>query len=340
MNRSATRALLLFWPFQSLPRLWYLASVGMPGDANPLVYVAAPLALGFLEDGLVIALLLLPLQVLHMTGVRRALSDRLTDALGITLTTVLAALLAVFMLDVEFFRYFGFHSNWTHLSLLREWEQVSPLVSPSASPGKLALYVVAIPGGFAIACATICLDATRHLLWRPLGMVATFVVLCVGLGVSRVLALDPLLDSLARNYLVALVKASIDRENLSSPANLTAAEIHDLQPLVRRPIAEPTWHTFDPEFPLVKATGHHLCRLGIRDAVACLRDTDGDGYPLASDCHDGWAGIHPNAHDTPGDGIDSDCSGLDANPPNIILVHWEGVPSPALMQMEPRPAGR
>ena len=66
MNRSVTRALLLFWPFQSLPRIWYLLSHSMPGDANPAVYVAAPLALGFLEDGLIVAALLVPLQVLHL----------------------------------------------------------------------------------------------------------------------------------------------------------------------------------------------------------------------------------------------------------------------------------
>ncbi|HCH63488.1 MAG TPA: hypothetical protein DFR83_11830 [Deltaproteobacteria bacterium] len=40
-------------------------------------------------------------------------------------------------------------------------------------------------------------------------------------------------------------------------------------------------------------------------------DGDGDGYPLSEDCDDTDASIHPFAGDTYGDGVDSDCDGLD-----------------------------
>ena len=42
-----------------------------------------------------------------------------------------------------------------------------------------------------------------------------------------------------------------------------------------------------------------------------LVDSDGDGYPKASDCNDSNAAIHPNAVDIAGNGVDEDCSGAD-----------------------------
>ncbi len=41
-------------------------------------------------------------------------------------------------------------------------------------------------------------------------------------------------------------------------------------------------------------------------------DGDGDGYNESEDCDDTDPDIHPDARDTPGDGIDQDCSGSDA----------------------------
>ena len=245
------------------------------------------------------------------------------NRIGIVVTVMLALLLAGFMLNIEFFRYFGFHSNWTHLSLLLEWKKISPLLTPSVDPADLALAFLVVPASYAIACAALRLEPLLRLIWRPVGIAATAGVFVIGLAVSRIAPIDPLLDNLARNYLVALVEASADTQPLLGQASLSASEVSDLHPLAGQPIGEPLWHTFDRDFPLVKATDHQLCRLAINDAATC--QVDGDGYPLAQDCHDGSSTIHPGARDTPGDGIDSDCSGLDTDPPNIIFVHWEGV---------------
>ena len=63
LHFSPVQALLVFWPFQSLPRIWLLASAELPAGAGPLVQIALPLAVGFLRDGLLVAGLLLPIQL-------------------------------------------------------------------------------------------------------------------------------------------------------------------------------------------------------------------------------------------------------------------------------------
>ena len=45
--------------------------------------------------------------------------------------------------------------------------------------------------------------------------------------------------------------------------------------------------------------------------TALPTDEDGDGYGLSTDCDDTNEAVHPDATETPGDGIDSNCDGQD-----------------------------
>ena len=69
---SPVKALLLFWPFQSLPRIWFLASAELPPGAGSLGQIALSLGVGFLRDGLLVAALLLPIQLFRLFGGARS----------------------------------------------------------------------------------------------------------------------------------------------------------------------------------------------------------------------------------------------------------------------------
>ncbi|HTQ06998.1 MAG TPA: sulfatase-like hydrolase/transferase, partial [Polyangiaceae bacterium] len=85
----------------------------------------------------------------------------------------------------------------------------------------------------------------------------------------------------------------------------------------------------DERFPLVRGTPYALCKAGL-GGDRCNRDEDGDGVPLRDDCDDRNAQIHPGALDVPGDGVDQDCSGLDAGAPDVLVLELEGLPSHVL----------
>jgi len=59
------------------------------------------------------------------------------------------------------------------------------------------------------------------------------------------------------------------------------------------------------------------------DSALCNSDADGDGFILKEDCNDQNAQIHPLATDLPSNGIDEDCSGIDTQPWNFILIILE-----------------
>ncbi len=63
---------------------------------------------------------------------------------------------------------------------------------------------------------------------------------------------------------------------------------------------------------LTQLTGCHAGRCDADTPGACGTDADGDGfYDNALDCDDDDPDVHPDATETPADGIDSNCDGDD-----------------------------
>jgi hypothetical protein len=84
-----------------------------------------------------------------------------------------------------------------------------------------------------------------------------------------------------------------------------------------------------PDAPLVHLTPHRACAaaaarlIPLPAGLDCQQDGDRDGVPLARDCDDRRADVHPAAVDTPADGVDQDCSGTDAEPWNVLVLVLE-----------------
>jgi phosphoglycerol transferase MdoB-like AlkP superfamily enzyme len=78
----------------------------------------------------------------------------------------------------------------------------------------------------------------------------------------------------------------------------------------------------DAATPLLHLTPHRACLQGVA-GIDCAADADRDGSPLRDDCDDTRADVHPGATDVPGDGIDQDCSGMDAEPWNFLVLVLE-----------------
>ncbi|MBW8887589.1 MAG: sulfatase-like hydrolase/transferase [Fibrobacteres bacterium] len=79
----------------------------------------------------------------------------------------------------------------------------------------------------------------------------------------------------------------------------------------------------DTSHPYYKLPLRQACAQGLASAERCSRDADRDGFPAGKDCDDGDARVHPGAHDIPGNGLDEDCDGMDAAPPNFVIILME-----------------
>ena len=111
----------------------------------------------------------------------------------------------------------------------------------------------------------------------------------------------------------------------------------DLRKALLTPAALGDGELVDARYPLVRGSRYALCRAGL-SKNGCGEDADHDGAPLESDCNDRDAAIHPGALDVPEDGIDQDCSGLDAMAPDVLVLELEGLPARVLAETGARGA--
>ncbi len=308
----------------SAPRIWYLAHQHYTPDQRSVPAWAAALMVGFFRDGIVVGVLLLLAVVLparlpsRLRIIRRPLADRLE--LGF-----FSLFIAALMVDAQFFLYFGAHATWAHIGFLfANLSRLNAGMLSGPDSGTLFLAIALVSGAF-VLCSLIPVPATA--LERTAGRIGIVAACLVLLG-SFAGPLAPSLPTaadLAENALISLSGELVATSRLGSPTlRLSDAGRYTALPLPRPGPADPGWRFVDPEYPLIKATPFHLCQLGKHPRASCRTDFDGDGFAQAQDCNDRERSIHPGAEDIAGNGIDEDCSGLDADPPNIIFIHWEG----------------
>ncbi|MBO83844.1 MAG: hypothetical protein CL927_00680, partial [Deltaproteobacteria bacterium] len=79
------------------------------------------------------------------------------------------------------------------------------------------------------------------------------------------------------------------------------------------------------------AGGHDATVVGAVWAPDCPdADADGDGFEAWQDCDDTEGGIYPWAGDTLGDGVDTDCDGLDCEAIEVSGIYWAVCDEPGI----------
>ncbi|MCB0337427.1 MAG: sulfatase-like hydrolase/transferase, partial [Bdellovibrionales bacterium] len=221
-----------------------------------------------------------------------------------------ALLLLVYTFNNEYFLYFGGNFNASSLSLLTYWLQSS---DKFLGVGFLQSLLLLLPAGI-----WLCVAPKFKVLKISLESVGCFLFLCVFASSSWMRAPKDLhLRMISACYLSEMLTKEVARIRVKST---TAEEIRSYLEISKRT----GYEYLAEQYPYIKFSPHHAVALGLIDESEWTKDRDVDGYPLLYDCDDSDFRIHPGAKDIPRNGIDEDCNGIDANPPPIILIHWEG----------------
>lgn len=318
--RSLYLPIILFWVFLSCPRLWYF--VNSTAGAYGTLSILKTLASGFLQDGVLAIVLLLLFRFGHKRYLE--LRRRTTFTIKTIFISVTTLVLIFLMAGIEFFRTFGSNVNLSHLAFAGDTEIMMPSYKEIFSVGKIAV-IVGVPLAYFFLAARLRSWRLELFFKRRRSLGLCLLGLALGMGMSEIpLSKDPLLDNLSENYVLSSLKFAIWGDELHGKPSELLQDVLDTRPIQDLRRGKQDWVFFNADYPLAQATAHQLCQMGLSDEKTCSQDQDGDGYPLSTDCNDHDPRIHPGAFDIPGNGIDEDCSGLDANPPNVIFIHWEG----------------
>jgi arylsulfatase A-like enzyme len=265
--------------------------------------------------------LLVVAAVVGQAGVRRwavGLSAGL-----VMLATALAVPLA--QVDLEVMRFVGSHLSWTLASTYvgpALWSELPRLLSHDAGGpyvGVALLFMAPLAQGWLQWRAWRRPASEHRWPWRlgglALGTLAAWLLTeVIWPGHTRTWRLRPIV-SIVREELAFTRPPPLPAEQRQR-----AAGEHEARWRAGHPGQTTTFA--DPSRPLWHLSPWRACQQS-PEGAGCADDRDHDGAPQRSDCDDARPDVHPGAAEVPGDGVDQDCSGADAQPWNILLLVLE-----------------
>ncbi len=306
-------------------RVWYFYRGGIPPETDIITGGVIPFILGVIRDGVVISCLIFFVHLGNFFSIYSQIIYNIFKIFNKLLKMLIPILLSIMMVNTEFFRYFGYHCNLNHFIFLNYWNHMQSSFFAMVDPLHMITEILIIPSIFLIACSKIRLQWVENFFKVHTSILIFFGILIAGILIQKIPQKTPLLTNLVENYSISFIKNLFQENEIKIVAKIPIEKILDTLPLESGLQKTPSWKFIDPEYPFIKATDHHLSKLGKLPLHLNKKDEDRDGFPLKKDCNDLNSAIHPGAYDIPRNGIDEDCSGCDADPPNIIFIHWEGL---------------
>ncbi len=277
------------------------------------------------------------LAILMVLALRPAVLARLLPALALAIGLLTTVVVFAAQVDLEVMRFVGTHVTWSLVTTYTGgalFHELPRLLSKDAGGPYLglALLLIAPPAQIALQIMAWRRPQPVTLGWRQ-RVSPRFSVFAGGMLIAWLFT-EVIWPGNARAWKVRpiLVLAQTEwtegiRPPMAQALQQRAAVLHAARWTSTNPSESQVFP--DPNYPLWHLTPWQACRTPAANQAViakhwlCNGDADGDGTPLRDDCDDQRADIHPGAVDVPGDGIDQDCSGVDAQPWNILVLSLE-----------------